>query len=111
MRERTRVDRLVNDSTNMEHAHNCSTHYHARAVCACWADLKTEPSLLERVRTSPARKMSAEEAFEQRVSFVFSTQDGMTKDQVREALRPNVGVEPRPKAREASFWTSAPTTG
>jgi hypothetical protein len=44
-----------------------------------------------------AHVMTAEELFEQRVSFVFSCmkpQSGVTKDRVREMLREHYGMRP-----------------
>ena len=48
--------------------------------------------MMQALRANAGRKVTPEEAFEQRVSFVFSMQNGMTKDQVREALRNAYGV-------------------
>lgn len=54
--------------------------------------LKTDESLLAAVRHAAQRKPSAEEMFEQRVSFVYGAiggaarKDGMTKDQVRKMI-------------------------
>ena len=73
---------------------NCRKNDHRDADCWStrgdngWAEFKTAPPLLEQLKALAGRKMTIEEAFEQRVSFVFSTQDSMTKDQVREALTP-----------------------
>ena len=52
-----------------------------------WVELRTAPALLKELKDKTCRRMTVEEQFEQRVSFIFSTQDGMTKDQVRAALR------------------------
>ena len=52
-----------------------------------WVELRSTPALLKELKDKTCRRMTAEEQFEQRVSFIFSTQDGMTKDQVRAALR------------------------
>ena len=73
-------------------AHEPHVRCFAEPLPVYWRDLKTEPVLLEKLKAAAGRAMTPEEAFEQRVSFVFSTQDGMTKDQVREALRPNAEV-------------------
>lgn len=53
----------------------------------CWRDVKTDPVLLSRLENAASRPMTPEEAFEQRVSFVFSVQDSMKKDEVRTALK------------------------
>jgi len=80
-----------------------ATEPHARALAnplpVYWRDLKTEPVLLGQLQDAAGRPMTAEEAFEQRVSFVFSTQDGMTKDQVREALLSLVPISPAAKEK------------
>ena len=61
-------------------------------LCEHGATVPEQTDFQRIMRANAGRKMTPEEAFEQRVSFVFSTQDGMTKDQVREALRPAYGV-------------------
>ena len=70
----------------MKHIRSCATYRTACAVCNCWLAFRDAPSLLEYLKASIGRRMTPEESFEQRVSFAFSTQGGMTKDQVRAIL-------------------------
>ena len=51
--------------------------------------LKSSDGLLNALRSAKDRKPSADELFEQRVSFVFSAmgpQNGATREQVRQAI-------------------------
>ncbi len=52
--------------------------------------LKTDPSLLERIRRAAERQLTTSELVEQRVSFVFGSmggdKSGMTKDRVRQVI-------------------------
>ena len=56
--------------------------------------IKTSPDLLSKLRNAPARKTSANDLLEQRVSFVFGSlaQDsGVTRDRVRQVLLEQAG--------------------
>ena len=56
--------------------------------------IKTSPDLLTRIRTSAAKKSSASDILEQRVSFVFGSlaQDsGVTRERVRQVLIEQAG--------------------
>lgn len=57
-----------------------------------WLSLKTDPALLERIRNAPPA--SAADIAEQRVSWVFGM-TGISKDQIRAALRPYQGGDSR----------------
>ena len=52
--------------------------------------LKTDPSLLAKVRHAAERKLTTSELVEQRVSFVYGSMggdmSGMTKDHVRQVI-------------------------
>ena len=51
--------------------------------------LKTDPKLLEKIKSASAHKQSAKEMFEQRVSFVFGSmprESGITREQVRQVI-------------------------
>ena len=56
--------------------------------------IKTSPDLLTKIRTSVAKKSSAGDILEQRVSFVFGSlaQDsGVTRERVRQVLLEQAG--------------------
>lgn len=46
-----------------------------------------DKQLREKLELSVKRSLSSEEAFEQKVSFVYSAMGTMTKDEVRRALQ------------------------
>lgn len=51
-------------------------------------NIKTDPALLQALKDAAQRKMTSEEAFEQKVSWVYgNVSSGYTKDQIREILR------------------------
>ena len=54
-------------------------------------DLRTDPELLALLAKAATHVMSADERFEQRVSFIYGMQDfdapGLSKEAVREWLR------------------------
>ncbi|WP_313281607.1 hypothetical protein [Delftia tsuruhatensis] len=58
-------------------------------------ELKTNERVLAAMRNAAARAMSAAESMEQRVSFVYgsvSKDNTVTKEQVREVIRAQVGA-------------------
>lgn len=57
------------------------------------ADLKTDAELLRKLQQSAERALTAEELFEQRVSWCWAQcGDDVTKQQVRDALRKVYGL-------------------
>jgi hypothetical protein len=57
-------------------------------------NLKTSADLLQRIRTAAPRKPSAQDALEQRVSFVYGSMaknSGVTREQVRKVILSQVG--------------------
>lgn len=66
---------------------------------------KTSPRLLELIERARHHKMTPEEVFEQRVSFVYGQQDHdnpnpRSKDEIREKLIALYGRPPCPKCAE-----------
>lgn len=56
--------------------------------------LKSDPAVLEALKAAAKVEQSPEQRFEQRVSFVFGSlgkNNTMTKDQVRQQLRRDMG--------------------
>ncbi len=57
--------------------------------------LKSSSTLTDAIHRAAARKISPDEMLEQRVSFVFGSMkqdNGVTKDQVRQAIRSQMGA-------------------
>lgn len=55
-------------------------------------NLKADEKLIEKLQASTSRKLTEDEKFEQRVSFVYSSMDldsAITKQEIREALMKN----------------------
>lgn len=62
--------------------------YRLRMKGTPWHEIRSDAKLLERIKEAMRRPMTAEERFEQRVSFVHScVAGGMSKDEVREFLK------------------------
>ncbi len=58
-------------------------------------NVKTEPKLLSKLRNSADARLTSQELFEQRVSFVFAgidSESDITREQIRQMLREEAGM-------------------